>query len=284
MANPNSQLSPRRPRVPRTFRNSQLSTLNTQPSLDIPMNPHHVWIAMRDEAPDHDPATGTESHPFDGGTPAKFDAIMQRLAHLQEADPSHSGWHIHLGPGTYRTMGLRRPATAPVSDGPLGWHLGSRWTLSGSGQDATTIQLDEWPPFLASATPGADSSWTVMGSVKPISDVLIEHLTVDGRWSTLPGRPAPPPFSPDPFVALHGIVCHASGPVTCRDVTVKGFYGKFDDRPMPRNPDADLTQPCYPLCAHPSAESDTIAPFIVERCTVRDGCGDSLTSFAAANE
>ena len=149
-------------------------------------------------------------------------------------------------------MGLRRSGTAQISDGSMGWHLGSRWRLSGSGQEATTLQVAEWPPFLASAAPGADPSWTVVGSVAPISDVLIEHLTVDGCWSTLPGRPPPPPFSPEPYVALHGIVCHASGLVTYRDVTVMGYYGKFDDRTAPREPDADLTQACYPLCApHP---------------------------------
>ena len=231
---------------------------------------------MRDDSPNHDTAAGTETDPFDGRTPDKFDALMQRLARMQEADPSHPGWHIHLGPGTYRTRGLRRSATAQISDGPLGWHLGSRWTLSGSGQDATTLQLAEWPPFLASAVSGADSSWTVVGSVAPISHVLIEHLTVDGRWSTLPGRPAPPPFSTEPYVALHGIVCHASGPVTYRDVTVMGCYGKFDDRPAPREPEADLTQACYPLCAHSSA-----SPFVVERCTIRDGHGDYFAKVVA---
>ena len=231
---------------------------------------------MRTDAPHHEATAGTEDDPFDGSTAAKFDSLMQRLAHLQDADPSHPGWHLHLGPGTYRTMGLRRSATAPISDGPFGWHLGSRWTLSGSSQEATTLQLAEWPPFLASAAPGVDASWTVIGSVAPIADVLIEHLTVDGCWSALPGRPAPPPFSAEPYVALHGIVCQASGPVTYRDVTVKGCYGKFDDRPAPRDPAADLTQPCYPLCAHSSA-----SPFVVERCTVRDGHGDYFAKVAA---
>ena len=231
---------------------------------------------MRNDSPNHNAAAGTESDPFDGSTPGKFDGLMQRLARIQEADPAHPGWHIHLGPGTYRTMGLRRSATSRTSGGPLGWYLGSRWTLSGSGQDATTIQLAEWPSFLGSAAPGVGSSWTVIGSVAPIAEVLIEHLTVDGRWGALPGRPAPPPFSAEPYVALHGIVCQASGPVTYRDVTVKGCYGKFDDRPEPRDPEADLTQACYPLCAHASG-----SPFVVERCTVRESHGDYFAKAAA---
>ena len=92
---------------------SEHSTLNFQHStflLDSPMNPQHLWIAMRDDSPNHDAATGSENDPFDGSTSAKFDILMQRLAHLQDADPSHPGWHLHLAPAPIARWVCAAPA------------------------------------------------------------------------------------------------------------------------------------------------------------------------------
>ena len=189
----------------------------------------HRYIIVGDYS-DTDP--GTFELPFRAKSATEFDRIMRKLA-----DPPNAGiaLHIHIGPGIFKTLGLRHFATTvpgPGGHGPgvsnagdWGWFVRPDWTITGAGEGATSIQLEAWPSF--DGVPLSDTSaWTVVGCSDffPASNVTIEHLTVDGNWSNLTVHllpPTPPPTD----VALHGLFCQINGSIAYRNVTVKGIYG-----------------------------------------------------------
>ena len=233
---------------------------------------------------------GTKASPFLADTAARFDEIMRGI-------PEDA--HIRIGPGTFPTLGLRHT----IGAGDFGWEVRSGWTISGAGEGATVIRLERWPDFVRSADgPDQCRTWAVIGCAPdaPVSQVVIEHLTVDANWPGLPNRPAPTrtlPTTSEPFVALHGIACVHDGPIVHRDVRVTGFYGKYDDRPLEhgdppqaRSPLADLSQPGSAVCIREACppshlrKSNSTPTVTIDRCTVLTGHGDCGRSIAALHE
>src|SRR3984893_8158165 len=116
------------------------------------------YIAIRT---DGFPGSGTQADPYDGSTPAKFDAIMSKL----QAVPNPA---IHLvGRGPFRTYATHK------------WFVHSGWVVSGDGMYSTTVQLT--------------------GSVSGMHDVVVfdsdpklatnnvtfRNLTIDCNWPQL---------------------------------------------------------------------------------------------------
>ena len=103
------------------------------------MAQNEVWIAINPDtlqgplpAPNTDVyGSGTQADPYDGSTSERFDNVMRFLADNEGA------YLIHLGPGTFPTLGLCHTTTGQ-SDDPntaiYGWHVGTGWRISGSGE------------------------------------------------------------------------------------------------------------------------------------------------------
>lgn len=78
-----------------------------------------VWISNR---ADDRLGNGTQKNPYNGSTPAKFDALMRSIP---------ASTHIHLGPGTFYTRGRNNYGIRPKEG----------WIIDGAGKDLTTIKL-----------------------------------------------------------------------------------------------------------------------------------------------
>ena len=207
--------------------------------------------------------SGTDTDPYLANTATRFDEIMRGIA----ADT-----HIHIGAGSFPTLGLRHfpglPGIGTQHDnGTHGWHVRSKWTITGAGEGLTIIKLDAWPSFVAGGTPS--SKWAAMGSLANVSNVIIENLTVDGNWPNL--------NSPPVGVALHCVACLNDGPITHRNLTITGFYGNVS-----------TGTECFALCCHsvtPADPQELQASWLAvfDHCTVHHGHGDYLVGIASFN-
>lgn len=149
----------------------------------------HKWFAIRTGDGD-----GSEGNPFSGSTSLLFDEHMREIADIPATDPP-TDFHIHLGAGTFATVGLRHFATTAGGHvpginkaGDKGWFVRSNWTITGAGEAATTIKLEQWSTFDGSAVSSVDWAVAGCGADQLASNVLIEHLAVDGNWDS--SRPA----------------------------------------------------------------------------------------------
>jgi hypothetical protein len=108
------------------------------------------------------PGSGTQTDPYDGSTPAKFDAVMSALQWV--ASPA-----IHLvGPGPFRTYATHT------------WFVRSGWEVSGDGIYATTVQIVgnvagiHYAVQAFKSDPNVDTHY-----------VTIRDLTIDCNWAGL---------------------------------------------------------------------------------------------------
>ena len=215
----------------------------------------HVYIAFGSSG-----GTGIETDPYLANTATRFDEIMRDI-------PEDT--HIHIGEGPFPTLGLRHTASAQSDDisAIYGWHVRSKWIITGAGEGVTTIKLDAWPSFVAGGT--NSSKWAVIGSLANVKNVVIENLTVDGNWLNL--------NSPPVGVALNCVACFTNGPITHRNLTITGFYGNVS-----------TSTECFALCCHSATPVDPqelqaswLAVF--DHCTVHHGHGDYLVGIASFN-
>ena len=245
----------------------------------------HIYIEVGSGGGD-----GSQGNPYRANTAIGFDQIMRGIA---------ANSHIHIGAGEFLTLGQRhRNKTQNAAggidpvNGDLGWDVRSNWTISGAGEGVTVIKLERWPDIQISDD---FRKFIVVGchyTPSLISNVIIGYLTVDGQWDTLPDRPDPdidPNPLNDPLVALHCVFCYINGSITCRNVTVTGFYGKFDARHPRPTPDIDLSQECFALACsgHPSRldplDFNSTALAVFGHCTVHHGSGDYCGAIASFN-
>ncbi len=210
----------------------------------------------------------SESTAYQAGNAAEFDHIMRDLLNAD-------GYHIHIAAGEYSTCGQRYSVTPPGGTvTAYGWDVRSDWTVSGAGENATVMRLYSWPSHV---TPGtASSKWNVVGcpSDHPVSNVVIEYLTVDGNWTNLNNPPAGSP----PGVALQCVAPFTIGPITCRHLNVIGFYGN-----------RVTGTECFALSCHAIKQSgDPVEHHsawlaVFDHCTVHHGYGDLSVGIASFN-
>ena len=144
------------------------------------------------------------------------------------------------------------------------------------------IQLEAWPSYDGVAV--EDDRWIVVGSLSfyPVSNVTIEHLTIDGNWSELPVHLLPLASRPV-NVALHGLQLAINGPVDFRNVTVTGMYGDhlngFEGIALGCQWSAFLT-PYVPI--DPLQYSTTNRATFID-CTIHGGFGDFCAGIVSFN-
>jgi hypothetical protein len=122
----------------------------------IDLSRAEVWIAVRTDGV---AGSGTENDPYDGSTQVKFDNLMgmtfQGLTNML----------IHLGPGTFQTLGF------PTAGG---WWPYSGWKITGSGMEVTVLKLVGVP---------ANTRKSAIGSLYPVNNFLtsfeVSDLTID---------------------------------------------------------------------------------------------------------
>ena len=116
------------------------------------------YIAIRT---DGFPGSGTQADPYDGSTPAKFDAIMSKLQAV--LNPA-----IHLvGRGPFRTYASHT------------WFVHSGWVISGDGMYSTTVQL-------TGSVSGMNDVAVFKSDPKLATDnVTFTNLTIDCNWPQL---------------------------------------------------------------------------------------------------
>lgn len=118
----------------------------------------HFWIAVRTDGL---LGTGTQSDPYDGSTPTRFDALMSNLQWVP--NPT-----IHLvGPGPFRTNVNHN------------WLVRSGWVVSGDGMYNTTVQATGSLAGMGDAVVfRSDPNYASNG-------VTIKNLTIDCNWPGL---------------------------------------------------------------------------------------------------
>ncbi len=121
-----------------------------------PTPEREIWIAVRGDGL---PGSGTQADPFDGSTPAQFDAILNRY----QSTPNLG---IHLsGAGPFRTD-VHHP-----------WWLRSGWLLSGDGMYSTTLQL------VGLLVSGVSNNIVLATDPNVTTDnVTVRDLTIDCNW------------------------------------------------------------------------------------------------------
>jgi hypothetical protein len=120
-----------------------------------------VWISAKPQNTNPTPGTGTAEDPFDGGTAAKFDALMASF-------PSYTRIHL-MGPGPFQTSCTRT------------WLIKTGWIIEGDGQFYTVVQL-------VGNAAGLRHLW-VLGTDAhdelPQDNVIIRDLTCDANWALM---------------------------------------------------------------------------------------------------
>ena len=110
--------------------------------------------------------------PYDCSTEAKFDAVMAAI-------PPNTV--INIAPGTYTTLG-----SDSGYGGSTAWYLKNGWTVNGSGEGVTIIQLATgFNPYY--------HKHTVLQTQQGVrsTDVMVENLTVDANYPNMtPGTGA----------------------------------------------------------------------------------------------
>ena len=126
-----------------------------------------IYISIRASAT---VGSGTVTDPYNGDTPARFDAIFATVAAQQERVT------FKLAPGVYRTRGTYQHWVVP-------WYAKNGWSIQGSGMGSTTIKLDA-PSY------GAGSAFADMvvfnlggGNTYALKDISISDLTIDGSFA-----------------------------------------------------------------------------------------------------
>jgi hypothetical protein len=118
-----------------------------------------VYIAIRTDGL---PGIGTQTDPYNGSTPAKFDALMNSFQYTPNL-----GIHL-VGPGPFRTYAGHT------------WFVHSGWVISGDGMNSTTIQM-------VGSAAGLHYDVDVFKSDAKLStdNVTIRNLTIDCNWAEL---------------------------------------------------------------------------------------------------
>jgi hypothetical protein len=122
----------------------------------IPKVPREVWIALRS---DGQAGTGPMADPYDGSTPAKFDA---RLASFGP------NTHIHLGTGRFRTNLATRT-----------WTVKNGWQISGAGMYLTTLQAVGNVSAIRGGLAVLDNQYPSFATTT--GNIAIRDLTLDGN-------------------------------------------------------------------------------------------------------
>jgi hypothetical protein len=108
------------------------------------------------------PGIGTQLDPYNGSTPAKFDALMSNFRYTPNL-----GIHL-VGSGPFRTSAGHN------------WFVRSGWVISGDGMYSTTIQM-------VGSAAGLHYDVDVFKSDPNLStdNVTIQNLTIDCNWAEL---------------------------------------------------------------------------------------------------
>jgi hypothetical protein len=124
-----------------------------------PTPTQNIWIAKRTDGL---PGSGTQADPFNGSTPAKFDALMFSYYWTYNL-----GVHL-VGPGPFRTYATHQ------------WAVRPGWVLSGDGMYSTTLQM-------VGSVAGIHYTVNCISSSPNISSdyITIQDLTVDCNWAEL---------------------------------------------------------------------------------------------------
>jgi hypothetical protein len=118
-----------------------------------------VYISIRTDGL---PGSGTQTDPYNGSTPAKFDALMNSFQYTPNLA-------IHLvGRGPFPTYAGHT------------WFVQSGWVISGDGMSSTTIQM-------VGSAAGLHYDVDVFKSDSKLStdNVTIQNLTIDCNWAVL---------------------------------------------------------------------------------------------------
>ena len=140
------------------------SSCRTTPAHDPNTNAHRnssrqIWIAVRN---DGHRGKGTQTDPYDGSTPEKFDALMEKFS-------ARSNLEIHLvGAGPFRTYANHD------------WKVQSGWTISGDGMDKTVVKM---VGNVSGIHYGVSCFMSDSGF--PTDKVTIRDLTIDCNWAEL---------------------------------------------------------------------------------------------------
>lgn len=151
------------------FYNTQtnISIITTNLYGQFNTNVNEIWIAART---DGYAGSGLQHDPYDGSSATKFDNIMSNT-------PPNTT--IHLGQGTFYTVGLNADPTVPH------WQIKDGWQIKGSGMYNTKIRVTTVPSL---GTVG----YSVIGNIytNGCTNVYIGELTLDANATDNVNGPA----------------------------------------------------------------------------------------------
>jgi hypothetical protein len=123
-----------------------------------PSPTQEIWIAVRSDGLG---GSGTQSDPYDGSTPEKFDTILHNYYFTPNL-----GVHL-VGSTPFRT------------NVGHSWNVGPGWVISGDGMYSTTVQL-------VGSVAGVPGVYVVTSDPNIATDnVAIRDLTIDCNWPAL---------------------------------------------------------------------------------------------------
>jgi hypothetical protein len=119
----------------------------------------HIWIALRTDGL---PGSGTQTDPYDGSTPQKFDNVLRSCQ-----GTNNLGIHL-VGTGPFQTD-IRHT-----------WNVKSGWVISGDGMNVTTVQM-------VGSAAGQHYGFACLSSDPNVAtdNVTITNLTVDCNWAEI---------------------------------------------------------------------------------------------------
>jgi hypothetical protein len=117
-----------------------------------------IWISTRTDGL---PGSGTQTDPYDGSTPQKFDALLHGFY-----GTNNLGIHL-IGAGPFRTFVNRN------------WEVQPGWVISGDGMFNTTVQLTGNVAGMSGVTA------FVSNPNVATDNVTIRDLTIDCNWAEL---------------------------------------------------------------------------------------------------
>jgi hypothetical protein len=134
---------------------------------DIAFGASEFWISPSPVTATKPPIPGGSiNNPLDGSTAAKFDGAMRSI-------PPYSV--IHLGPGTYQTMG-------DTTAGGAGWGPKTGWVIAGSGMYLTTLQF----PSNAVVSGALNRGHLIKVTSSPFfqTNITVKDLTLDCNYQS----------------------------------------------------------------------------------------------------
>ncbi len=129
-----------------------------------------LWIAART---DGKPGLGTPGDPLDGGTQAKFDALLHGLWKANARNVT-----LHLGPGTFETFGSNG---CMAGDPAPGWRVDEGWKIIGAGMGNTLVRLAGFS-YGGNNDPSA-ANCVIATNPWNKQDIEVRDLTIDCNWT-----------------------------------------------------------------------------------------------------